>query len=165
MKVFLTGKPGIGKTTVVKRFVEMHPDRVEGFYTVEVREGGRRVGFEIVTTWGERRVFAHVDIDGPRVSRYGVDVEALEDVVAKLEAAGADKIIVVDEIGKMELLSGRFFRWVEGLLSKAVPLVATVPVRSGHPLVQKIKRTCPVWEVTSDNRDAIPFRIKDYFRM
>ncbi len=165
MKLFITGRPGVGKTTVIKKFCELYPDRVVGFYTQEIREGGRRTGFRIVTTWGEERVFAHVDIDGPRVSRYGVDVKALEEVVGGLKALGQGRVLVVDEVGKMETLSGVFVRWFEGMLSSSTPVVATIPIRSGHPLVNRIRRNYPVWEVTPVNREAMPFRIRDFLKL
>ncbi len=162
-KVFLTGKPGVGKTTAVKKLIEVIPYEVAGFYTEEIREKGERVGFRLITTWGESFVFAHVDIEGPKVSKYGVDTKVLERVIDHL-ALPNQEILLIDEIGKMELLSGKFVRWMEKVLTSNKKIIGTVPIRSKHPLVEKIRRTYPVWEVTPTNREAIPFKILDYIK-
>lgn len=49
--------PGVGKTTLVQKVCEGLVSSgvgLEGFYTEEVRVGGRRVGFDVVTVTGER---------------------------------------------------------------------------------------------------------------
>ncbi|MFQ6001621.1 MAG: nucleoside-triphosphatase, partial [Anaerolineae bacterium] len=72
--ILLAGRPGVGKTTVIKQVVEMLGGEAGGFYTEEIRQGGRRLGFKIITLEGEEGVLAHVDIKGaPRVSKYGVN--------------------------------------------------------------------------------------------
>lgn len=162
-KLFLTGKPGVGKTTAIVKFVEMNPEEVVGFYTLEERRSGKRVGFNIVTTWGERFPLASVDIEGPKVSKYGVDVEALERIIPRLEKERRGKILVIDEIGKMELLSAKFKAWVQYLLGQEQKMLATIPLRTSDPLINDIKRKFTVWEVTLENRISIPYKISDFF--
>jgi len=102
----ISGKGGVGKTTVVKKVANQLLDRAGGFYTEEIREKGIRKGFLMRTLWGESSILAHVNIKGPfRVGRYGVNVDAFERIVVScLETAlKGDKIIIIDEIGKMEL--------------------------------------------------------------
>ncbi|MGB3904128.1 MAG: nucleoside-triphosphatase, partial [Anaerolineae bacterium] len=109
--ILLTGRPGVGKTTVIKKALDRLEGRAGGFYTAEIRESGRRQGFKIVTLDGQEGILSHVDIRGqPRVSRYGVNLGDLEEVgVAALRRAIAEAdLIVVDEIGKMELFSEAF---------------------------------------------------------
>ena len=77
MKKFLiVGRPGAGKTTLIKKVAQiLQPFHPVGFYTEEIREQGERVGFELVSLDGQRRIMSHVDIPGPfRVGKYGVDV-------------------------------------------------------------------------------------------
>ncbi len=161
MKIFLTGKPGVGKTTAIANLLRLLNQKAVGFYTQEIREEGKRVGFKLVTTWGEEFVFAHISFDGPRVSKYGVNLEVLESVISRINALSSNRLVVIDEIGKMETLSGNFVRWVNRILSSPSPVIGTIPIRSKHPLVEKIRRKYPVWEVTPVNRDAMPFRILD----
>ena len=80
-KVLLTGRPGCGKTTLIKCVVNNLPGRAGGFYTEEIRDGGTRAGFKIVTLDGEEVVFAHVCLQTPEhVGKYGLDLSVLETV-------------------------------------------------------------------------------------
>ncbi len=60
MKIFLTGKPGVGKTTIVKKFVGSFKDTTIGFWTEEVRDKTtyQRMGFKIIDTFGNESGFA-----------------------------------------------------------------------------------------------------------
>jgi nucleoside-triphosphatase len=71
----LTGPPGCGKTTVIRRLIERLGDlRLAGFYTQELRERGQRVGFEALSLSGRRALLAHVRSRfRHRVGRYGVE--------------------------------------------------------------------------------------------
>jgi len=139
--LLLTGPPGSGKTTLLRRALEGYPGRAIGFYTEEVREGGRRVGFDLVTLDGRRAPLARVGLASPhRVGRYGVDLSALEAVgvpVLRFALEGAD-LAVVDEVGKMELLSPTFRSAVKGLLESPVPLLGTV-LLAPHPWTDRLK--------------------------
>ena len=107
----LTGGPGVGKTTIIKQALDRTLIKAGGFFTEEIRESGARRGFRLVTLDGESAILAHTGIKSPyRVSRYGVDIEGLERVgVAALREATRERdVVVIDEIGKMELFSPDF---------------------------------------------------------
>jgi nucleoside-triphosphatase len=161
--LLLTGVPGSGKTTVVEKVVAALPDmQVRGFMTTEIRRAGRRVGFELSTFAGDKRLLAHVDIDSPyRVGRYGVDVQALDDIAEEaLTLYDSAEVYVVDEVGKMECFSAKFCAAMRRLLDSDVPVVATV-ARRGAGLIAEVKRRSDVelWEITRANRDQMPSRI------
>lgn len=165
-KLLLTGLPGVGKTTLVKRVMEVLGDRSLGFYTQEVREEGKRVGFRLITTWGEEGWLARVGLASPyRVSRYGVSLAFLEEVVARLrEEWSPGKVLVVDEIGKMELFSSKFRAWIEEVaLNPAVPFLATIALKSRDPLVVRLKKALLLWEVTRENRGQLSQRVVKLF--
>ncbi|MDI6852467.1 MAG: NTPase [Deltaproteobacteria bacterium] len=166
-RLLLTGPPQCGKTTVVHRVVEAFPGRAAGFYTREVRERGRRVGFEIVTLGGDKAWLSHVDFPGPwRVGKYGVNLDNLHRVAlpAMAPAPGID-LFVIDEIGKMECLSRRFIEAMERLWAAEMPLLVTVAAKGGGYIQQiKEKPDALLITVTPGNRDGLPGRILELLR-
>jgi nucleoside-triphosphatase len=159
--LLLTGRPGVGKTTVIRAAASRLTGwRIGGFYTEEIRAGGARQGFRLVTFDGRARVMAHVAFHGPlRVGQYGVDVGVIDDVAATALAAAAD-VHLVDEIGRMECLAPRFVSAMRALLGAGTPVVATVALR-GEGFIGEVKRQRGVtlWEVTRANRDAMPAEV------
>jgi nucleoside-triphosphatase len=163
--LLLTGRPGIGKTTVIKAVAASLGEQAGGFYTEEIRDQGGRKGFRLVTLDGRTAVMAHVNLRGrgqPRVSRYGVDVGAIEraGVGALRRAMQERRIVVVDEIGKMELFCGPFKEAVLQAVSGPYTVVATAMSRP-NPWVDSLKAMPGVtlWEVTAGNRDGMAERV------
>jgi nucleoside-triphosphatase len=157
--LLLTGLPGVGKTTVIKRALEGFPGQAGGFYTEEVREGHRRMGFDIVTLSGERAPLARWGMASRHcVGGYGVDTEALDRVgVAAIDAALRQcQVVVVDEVGKMELFSTAFREVVLRVVEAGKPFLGTVTFRP-HPWADRLKADprVRVQQVTPDNRDAL----------
>ncbi len=144
--IALTGRPGIGKTTAVTRVTESlkrEGIKVGGIYTNEVRQQGVRVGFDVVDILtGKTTTLARVGhAPGPRVGRYVVYVDEFEThgVKAIEEAIENCMVVVVDEIGPMELKSIRFTNVIEKLLNLDKPVVVTVHLKSQDPIVARVK--------------------------
>jgi nucleoside-triphosphatase len=161
--LLLTGRPGVGKTTVLRRVAgQLGGRRLAGFYTEEIRDGGRRLGFRAVPFRGAPRDMARVDFPGPaRVSRYGVDVAVIEALVRDaLEPSRPADLCLIDEIGKMECLAPAFVAAVRAWLGAGRPVIATV-ARTGGGLIAEVKARpgAVLWEVTRGNRDALPGRV------
>jgi nucleoside-triphosphatase len=134
---------------------------VAGFTTVELREAGQRVGFAVETMDGARAVLAHVDLHGPpRVGKYGVDVVAFERLAVPALAVPA-RVVVIDELGKMELASAAFRETVRDLFARPADVVATVHAFA-HPVTDELKArpNVDVVRVTAGNRDALPKRLQ-----
>ena len=166
-RLLLEGRPGIGKTTVARRLLALLQETgvpVGGFTTGELRTGGRREGFVVEAVSGAREVLAHVDLPGPpRVGRYGVDLAALERVaLPALREPGAGGVVVVDELGRMELASAAFRAAVVELLGRDVAVVATVQ-RARHRFTDALKRRpdIRVVRVTEATRDGLPEQLVD----
>lgn len=161
--LLLTGTPGSGKTTVIRKVAkQLAGERLGGFYTEEIRDAGERSGFRLVAFDGTAVVLAHVDFPKThRVGKYGVDLAALDAAVAAaLALKRRTGLWLVDEIGKMECLSDRFIAAMQRLLAGAAPVVATVAQRGGG-FIEEVKRreNCELWTLTRANRDAMPQRI------
>jgi nucleoside-triphosphatase len=160
--LLITGTPGIGKTTVIRRAAEgLKHKGLRGFYTEEIREDGERRGFRLVSFDGTTHIIAHVDFPKRhRVGKYGVDVPVLDDAARLLRPESDARVYVVDEIGKMECLLERFIAAMRVLLSGHTPMVATIGARGGG-FIAEVKRRpeCELWEVTHSNRDELPARI------
>ena len=167
--LLLSGRPGVGKTTAIRRLVDLLPGlRLAGFYTEEVRDERRqRTGFLARTFSGVERLIADAGLPGSsRVGRYGVDVEAI-DVLADSELALREDVdlYIIDEIGKMECLSQRFVAATRALLDSTQPVVATVGQRGGG-FVAEARRYpgARCQEVTAANRDQLPEQVVRWIR-
>jgi len=163
LKLLITGKPGVGKTTCVEKIVRMlPPSRVVGFLTREVREQGTRVGFRIEIIGNGAVPLARKHHRSPyRVGRYGVYVENVDFTVTELKAREkqlnpSPRIYIIDEIGKMEAYSSRFRQWVETVLSSEWPVVATIALK-GTPWIETLKQWpgIEILLLTEENRNTI----------
>lgn len=159
-KILIEGLPGIGKTTVANRCVDLligSRFAVHGFTTSEMREGGRRVGFRVEAIGGESAVLAHVDFAGPpTVGSYGVDLTAFERVALPTLRSGPAVVLVIDELGKMELASAPFRQQVEEVFAGTGRVLATVH-RQRHPFTDRLKAQPDVElvQVTAQNRETL----------
>jgi nucleoside-triphosphatase len=161
-RILVTGPPGVGKTTLVRRVIELlRGKRLAGFYTEEVRGRGGRTGFRIVTLDGRTARLATARGEGgPRVGRYTVDVAAPEAVCDVLEPAPAVDAVVVDEIGKMECLSPAFVEATRRALSGPLPILGTIALAGGG-FIAEAKRMARVEVValSRESRDQLPAEI------
>ncbi len=160
--LLITGAPGVGKTTVIRRVADaLEDERLRGFYTEEIREKGERRGFRLASFDGEAHIIAHADFPkGHRVGKYGVDVRVLDEAAALLRPDPNARVYLVDEIGKMECLSDRFVAAVRALLAGDIPIVATIGEHGGGFMAEVKRRPeCELWQVTRSNRDELPARI------
>ncbi|MFQ5758841.1 MAG: NTPase [Candidatus Bathyarchaeia archaeon] len=162
--IFLTGRPGVGKTSVLLRAVDILKAKgykIGGMISREVRERGVRVGFEIVDfRTGGKGWLAHVNHPtGPRVGKYRVNLSDLKTIGASSihNAVKDADIIVVDEIGPMELFSSDFKEAVVRGIKSKKPMIGTIHYRARDPLINAIKaqEDTEILEVTRENRGRL----------
>ncbi|VFV36169.1 nucleoside-triphosphatase c1orf57, partial [Lynx pardinus] len=169
------GQRGVGKTTLIQKASEVLKSSgvpIDGFYTEEVRQAGRRIGFDVVTLSGTRGVLSRIGSEPPpgkrecRVGQYVVDLTSFEQLALPvLRNAGpgsgpGQRVCVIDEIGKMELFSQPFIQAVRQTLSTPGTVVlGTIPVPKGKPLalVEEIRNRndVQVFSVTKENRNRL----------
>lgn len=167
--LLLTGPPRSGKTTVVERTVDQLPAdlTVGGLTSPERRSDGERVGFALVDRrTGESRLLASVDREeGPTVGSYRVDPSAVEEFapgVLERARTRAD-VVVIDEIGPMQLLGDAFVRETLRTLAAPVPVLATLVSRPVDPVVEEIRQRedTRVVTVDEDSRERLPSALGD----
>ncbi len=154
--LLLTGRPGIGKTTIIKAVVAQLSDRAGGFYTEEILGPGGRKGFRLITLAGQVAIIAHVDFKSrSQIGRYGVKVDVIDQLGAGAirSAVEHNPIVIIDEIGKMELFSSPF----QSAVLKAVSspkIVVAAAMLDDQPWLLALKSlpNVTIWEVTKVNR-------------
>lgn len=159
----ITGAPGIGKTTALIKLTKLLKNAgvdVDGFYSVEIKEKGERKGFSFVDIrTGESVELASVSGDGIRFGRYRVKVKNIDEFVPRViqRAVEYSKVVIIDEIGPMELFSGSFRKAVEDLLKTDKVVIAVVHRSFSHDLMKEVLKSAKAKiEVTESNRDSIP---------
>ncbi len=153
--LFVTGRPGIGKTTVLLKAAEglkAKSYRVGGMISKEVRREGTRIGFEIIDFGtGMRGWLAHVEQRvGPQVGKYRVNLGDLETIGANaiLEALKNADVVVIDEIGPMELFSQAFRKAVSAALNSSRVVLAVIHHSARDPIIEAIKNRDDVFMAT-----------------
>ncbi|RFA98533.1 NTPase [Pyrobaculum aerophilum] len=127
LRIGISGMPGVGKTTLVLKIAELARSRVKvcGFVTVEVREGGTRIGFDVVDLAnGRHMALARVGRGEPSVGKYVVNLEACNVISEALRRECDLKII--DEIGAMEFKCKNFGEDLQTALHMSPRVIATV---------------------------------------
>lgn len=174
-KIGITGLPNVGKTSTLIKIVkklESEDFTVAGMITRPIEEDGKRVGV-MVQDWrtGEEEVFSRLDFDTKQKVEtdegiYHVKTEVLEKIgVNALDVALTDPevdILIIDEVGKMEMHSEAFCDTVKQALDSDKPVLMTLHKKSRNPLLQDIRRRDDVriLEVTPVNKNLLPYKIE-----
>ncbi|MCL4346422.1 MAG: NTPase [Candidatus Thermoplasmatota archaeon] len=168
VKIGLTGLPGSGKTSTLLKLVEMleaEGNTVGGMVTEPIIEDGRRRGLRVYNKMtGESGVLAHVTIESRySYEKFGVDLTVLETIGVKAltDAEERADIIIIDEVGKLEVESELFVEEVKNVLDLDKAVILTLHKKSRNPLLQDIRKRDDVriLEVTPINRNLLPYKV------
>jgi nucleoside-triphosphatase len=156
--IFFTGPPRCGKSTLIEKVVTGIHVPVTGFFTREIQEEGRRVGFSINTLDGREGILAHHDIRGQfRVGKYGVNIKDIDSIaVPAMIPATREEIVVIDEIGKMECFSQLFRKALIRVLDLPNCVIGSIAQKGGL-FIQRIKKRddVTVIKITAQNQDIL----------
>jgi len=171
--ILISGRPGIGKTTVFNKVLNHLAGRmvVHGFISREIRKGGERIGFELEDLLtGQKGWLARSDLSsGPKVGKYRVVLSDLERIgVAALETALASpsvELVAVDELAPMEFSSPKFKTVFEKTARSGMRLLCTVQLRMLDEIRSLVEKSAPVkvFLVNLGNRDTIDRIILEEF--
>jgi len=160
MKIVITGKPAIGKTTLIKKlneYLKKKGVKTKGFYTEEIREFGERMGFKIRSLDGKEGILAHKSFNTTkRVGKYGVNIKILEEIIGEYMPPSMDVVYIIDEIGKMELFSPLFKDFIKSIVEGNYFLITTAAI-SKIPFVDWVKSNprIQLFQLTKSNREKL----------
>ncbi|MBS7605592.1 MAG: NTPase [Candidatus Bathyarchaeia archaeon] len=163
--MFLTGPPRIGKTTVILKVLNTLREknvRIGGMISQEILERGVRVGFKIIDLLNNLEgILAHINREcGPQIGKYRVCLEDLEKIGVKaiLNACERADIVVIDEVGPMELYSETFKDAVLRALNSGKIVLGTIHWRAKTPFTEMIRQRgdVKIIEVKYENRNVLP---------
>lgn len=156
--IFITGAPSSGKTTVIKKVIKALHVPAQGFYTEEELLDGKRVGFLMHSLDGKKGYLAHQDIVSEHhIRRYGVSIENIESIAVPAITPIGNRIIILDEIGKMECFSKKFMEAAKLALDSSSIVIGTITL-GGTEFIAEVKQRSDIEiiEVTLENRDQLP---------
>lgn len=156
--ILFTGPPRCGKSTLIGKIVKKIDTPATGFFTREILESGKRVGFSIDTLDHRAGVLAHQGIKSRlRVGRYGVNIEDIDRIaVPSMMPDQPDVLVVIDEIGKMECFSGLFKKTLISILDSEHRVLGSITMK-GDRFIRQVKARDDVLlvTVTPKNRDKL----------
>ncbi len=159
MIILITGKPGIGKSTLIQKLIDSYDKPMEWVVTQELRsEGGQRVGFQAINSAGETATISHKHTieSNTVIGENKVDVEAIDQMFS-LDTL-IEKLLLVDEIGPIQLLSSAFAQSLQQLLrnSPTKLLVATIHQSDTRLAQYRNAKDIMLVTVSEKNRDFLP---------
>ena len=155
--ILVTGPPRSGKSTLIENAIGQIQAPMTGFFTREIRESGRRVGFSIATLDGIIGLLAHRKIESRfRVGPYGVNLQDLDQIaVPAMLPSEPEQLVIIDEIGKMECFSHLFKKTLLEVLALENQVIGSIAIK-GDNFIQRIKNRHDVLliSVFESNRDS-----------
>lgn len=163
--ILLTGKPRCGKSYLVNETVEILRERgltVGGILTPDIRENNERTGFHIIDIFtNEKEILASKHRkEGPTIGKYHINVKGIDIITEKFMKHFKNyDVIVIDELGVMELKSAQFEAMLERVLAAKQPKLIVL----NQHLVKFYSMYGELMEMKREEADIIKQRILDHF--
>ncbi len=166
-RIVITGRPGVGKTTLIERIIAKLSIPAGGMITREIRKCDHRVGFSVIDIAnGAEGILAHIhQRTGPKMGRYRVNLHDLEEIgIAAVDRALATgSLVVIDEIGPMEVTSPKFIPMIEQVIESDAPFIISTHAKLDLPLIHRLRREFTLYRVKMGTRDELVKRIIQEF--
>jgi len=153
-RIILTGEKQVGKSTVCRKVMDaLAPGELFGFRTFRTPEG-----FALSSWGGKPAAFASWKSAGRDFEDLQIDLSVFNSAgAAVLVTASPAAWLVMDELGIMEQRAGKFVQAVRAAWSGPNPGIAVIQKRALDFWRNELKENpCPVFEITTENRDAAP---------
>ena len=171
MLIIITGAIGIGKTTVCRKFIEIAQTQeycCGGIITYKTPDKG--IIIEDIQTGGSEALASITNIYlGPRTKKYFFNPEGIDFGIQAIDKGASLDILLVDEIGHLELQGEGFVNAIElvraGRVRNCILVIRKELISAFLP---RLDTTPLVFEITIDNRNQLPEEIglilnkKDY---
>ena len=157
---FITGEPKTGKTTLLKDLIkELRKSglKVGGFISPEERHHGTRTAFHVMDVENKKKeVLASVDGDGPKISKYHVNIKAFESIaLPAMRRVDSYDVFVIDEIGRMELKSKKFINMMDKVFDSPTPVIAALH----RDFVKRYAVSGETLKLTIANRNSVYYKL------
>ena len=194
-KILLTGQPKSGKSYLLKKLInelqKNKQNQINGIITNELQFMGNRIGIQvrdINSNSEEVHILAIKKFHNKKynnksakiLSSYLVDPKIFEKIAIpiinnsiKLSLKKIPNLLIIDEIGKMELFSSKFKKKIkelfeeqkDPLVSEYLQILATVPISEDVPFVEKLKlqNDVEIIIIDKENRNKQYKKLKKIF--
>ena len=162
MVVIVTGAIGIGKTTVCEEVIKIIRNKgysCGGIITYKIRN--EDIVIEDIRT-GTTNHFASTQniYTGPRTEKYCFNPEGIEFGIQAIEKGISSDVLVVDEIGQLELSGEGFTNVIEQINScKIKNCILVIRKTLLSDFLPHLGAETLVFETTLDNRNQLPMEI------
>lgn len=167
--ILITGKVGVGKTTLVKRLLQYISVPWCGYFTERIKDGGKTLGHKMVTSDGRSKVFADRRWEElPQFGQMGVRREVFEQLGVDIlrQARQSAELIVMDELGFMEANTENFHHEVFLCFDCALPVVAVIKEAAAHHWSSLLSRQhAKVFDVSLHNRHLLLPELLEHLRI
>lgn len=162
--ILLTGEPGIGKSTIIQTIITSFNGPIKGVYAEEENIDGERTGFFLRTLEGKSDYLAHQNmLSTHRIGKYGVNVAAIESLAVPSISPLDDSLVIIDEIGLIQLCAPHFLEAVIYALDHAPRVLGTISMHNTEEFLKiKQRPDVQIIEVILENRNTLPTVILNF---
>ncbi|MFX1414131.1 MAG: nucleoside-triphosphatase [Promethearchaeota archaeon] len=145
-KVLIIGPPRCGKSTLITKLISYYKSMdygLGGFLTPEITEAGKRIGFDIYDIQSDKKLLLarkgnyHTKY---KLGNYSIFIEEFNNYLNELKSRSLETLdlLIIDEIGKMELCSQPFIFFLKEVFHSDRKILATIGENLKHPIKREL---------------------------
>jgi len=166
IRIIVSGKPRQEMSNLILALItelRLKNKWTGGITTPEIIKDGESVGFKMIDiNTNESKTIARIKGKGKKVGKYHVDIENLNYIVSKFRShIDTADVIIIDEIGKIELISEEFKRMVEEVFMLDKPIIAVVNVTE----VERFRKVGNILKLNKNNSEKVKQNILEKLRL